>query len=73
MAGISNYRALSYRGAEHSDAFAKWVFIEKIVKAGDWSNARTFQRFYNKPSETSEIRRIIMDRRVRVFDTEIGN
>ena len=64
MAGISNYGALSYRGAGLSDALAKGVPIEKIIKAGVWTNARTFNSFYNKPSESSEIGKIILNRRV---------
>lgn len=62
LAGIDNYGAHSYRGAGLSDAFSKGVTIDEIVRAGDWSNAQTFQRFYNKPSNSSNVGRIILRR-----------
>jgi hypothetical protein len=69
LAGISQYGAHSYRGAGLSNAFAKGVSIDEIVKAGDWTNATTFKKFYNKPSESSNVGRIILDREVRTLGT----
>jgi site-specific recombinase XerD len=60
LAGIHNYSSHSYRGAGLSHAFAKGVTIDQIIKAGDWTTAQTFQRFYNKPSDSSTVGRIIL-------------
>ena len=52
MAGIENYGSHSYRGAGLSNVFTKGASINQIIKAGDWTNARTFNTFYNKPVES---------------------
>ena len=55
LAGIYNFGAHSYRGARLSKAFRKGLSIESIIKAGDWTNANTFHRFYNKPTTSSPV------------------
>ena len=61
MAGIENYGSHSYRDARLLKASAKGASINQIVKAGDWTNAQTFNTFYNKPVE-SGIGQIILNR-----------
>ena len=34
----------------------------EIIRAGDWTSARTFQRFYNKPTSTTPIGKTILSR-----------
>ena len=63
LAGIDNYASHSYRGPGLSNAFAKGVTHSQIVLAGDWTNAQTSHRFYNKPSDSSSVGRIILDGR----------
>ena len=63
LAGIdtSTYKSHSYRGAGLSHAFQKGASINQIMKAGNWANESTFRKFYNCPSNESEIGKIILD------------
>ena len=62
-AGIdtSIFKAHSYRGAGLSHALNKGATIDQIVKAGNWANASTFNKFYNAPSYDSAIGNIILN------------
>ena len=53
-AGIdtSKYKAHSTRAAAGSKAKAQGLSTEQIVKKANWSNARTFYRFYHKEVNT---------------------
>lgn len=57
----SSFSAHSFRGAGLSAARRKGASVHQIVKAGDWTNASTFETFYNKPSTSSSIGRLILD------------
>ena len=52
-AGIdtSHYKAHSVRSAATSKAREKGLSTNQIMKAANWSNANTFQRYYNKDIE----------------------
>ena len=65
LAGIQNYGSHSYRGAGLSKAFDRGISIKDIIQAGDWSNSRTFRRFYYKPT-TSAVGEAILAREVRI-------
>ena len=60
-AGIdtSVYSAHSYRGSSLSAAFAKGVSLEKIVKAGDWTNVNTFKAHYLAHNYNSPVGQLI--------------
>ena len=63
LAGIdtSTFKAHSYRGASLSNAYRKGATLQQILNAGNWTNASTFNRFYNAPSCDSEIGRLVLD------------
>jgi hypothetical protein len=71
LAGIQQYAAHSYRGAGLSHAFAKGVTIDQIVQAGDWTNATTFNRFYNRPPSSSNVPLTILNQEVRTFSLAV--
>jgi len=52
-AGIKEYSGHSVRSASASAAFKAGVSVKDILKAANWANATTFERFYNKPSNSS--------------------
>ena len=62
-AGIdtSVYSAHSYRGSSLSAAFAKGISLEKIVKAGDWTNVNTFKAHYLAHNYDSPVGQIILN------------
>ena len=62
LAGVDSYGAHLFRGAGLSKAFSKGISITDILKAGDWTNARTFERFYNKPTTSQSVGRAILSR-----------
>jgi hypothetical protein len=47
------YKAHSFRAAATSAALLKGASLSDILQLADWSTARTFKRFYNKPIDTS--------------------
>ena len=64
LAGIdvSHYKALSSQGASASAARRKVAFIPQILQTGDWSNLGTFQRFYERPLDSTLVGQIILER-----------
>ena len=48
-AGIDNFTSHSFRGAAASAMLKCGVSVDHIMKTAGWSNATTFQKFYNKP------------------------
>jgi integrase len=64
-AGINNYGAHSFRGASSSAMLRLGCPIDKILEAAGWSNASTFQRFYNRPvdkkTEKANANKTILD------------
>ena len=62
-AGIDTtiFKAHSFRGAGLSHAYQKGASIQEIVKAGNWSNVSTFNRFYNAPCNDSNIGKLILE------------
>lgn len=63
LAGIdtSIFKAHSYRGASLSHALQKGASIDDIIKAGNWSNANTFLKYYNAPQRGSDIGNLIIE------------
>ena len=61
-AGIdpSVYTAHSFRSAATSAAFAHGVKLQEILKTADWSNASTFAKFYNKPTEEVSFGKVVL-------------
>lgn len=61
-AGIDSsvYGAHSYRGAGLSQAYQKGATINAIVTAGDWTQANTFNTYYCKPNDNSEVGKMIL-------------
>ena len=43
---VSIFKAHSVRSAATSDAFAKGVPMADILRMADWTNERTFRKFY---------------------------
>ena len=56
----SVFKAHSVRGATTSAASNQGVTTEDILKAADWSNSSTFQRFYYKPVRNSTFGRTVL-------------
>ena len=56
----SIFKAHSVRGASTSAAANQWVTTEDILKAADWSNSSTFQRFYYKPVRNATFGRTVL-------------
>lgn len=48
-AGIKDFAPHSFRGASSSAMLRSGVSVDDIMKSAGWSNASTFQKFYNKP------------------------
>ena len=48
------FKAHSVRGASSSTAASAGVTAADILKAADWSSARTFQKFYLRPTKESD-------------------
>lgn len=46
---ISRFSAHSTRGSAASNALANGTPVDEILKAANWSNAKTFHRFYHRP------------------------
>jgi len=49
-AGVQGFTAHSFRSASSSAMLKTGVCIDDILKSAGWSNAKTFQRFYNRPT-----------------------
>ena len=58
-AGIdtSNFKGHSTRAASSSHLAVNDISIKDIMLSAGWSNERTFQQFYHKPSEARSKRR----------------
>ena len=54
------FKAHSVRGATTSAASNQGVTTEEILKAADWSNSSTFQRFYYKPVRDATFARTVL-------------
>ena len=54
------YGAHSFRGSSLSKAFLKGASISEIIEAGDWTNVSTFETFYNRPSDDSNVAHLIL-------------
>ena len=63
LAGIdvSHYKAHSSRGASASAARRKGASIPQILQTGDWSNLGTYQRFYERPLDSTPVGQIILE------------
>ena len=57
MAGIdvSVFKAHSVRGAVTSAAFASGCSLKDILSTANWTNAKTFKKFYNKEIEVTNV------------------
>lgn len=57
MAGvdINVFKAHSVRSASSSAAFASGCSIKDILTTANWSNAKTFKKFYNKEIEVTNV------------------
>ena len=51
--GVDMSKPHNTRAAVTSVAHRKGVQVEHILKMAEWSNEKTFARFYNKPLESS--------------------
>lgn len=61
-AGINDYGSHSFRGATTSAMYKSGIPLDDIILAAGWSNATTFQKFYNKPIEKKgTVSKTIMD------------
>lgn len=49
---VSIFKAHSVRGASVSDAYKNGIPVNEILRMADWSNERTFRRFYLRDSES---------------------
>ena len=49
--GIKDFGSHSFRGASSSAMLHSGVPLDDILKTAGWTNARTFQRFYNRPDK----------------------
>ena len=63
MSGIDTDTFLpgSTRGASVSAAARRGASMSQILKAGDWSNLGTFQRFYHRTLEDTPVGRLILE------------
>ena len=63
LAGIdvNHYKAHSTRGASASAARRKGASISQILETGDWSNLGTYQRFYERPVDSTPVGQIILE------------
>ena len=63
IAGIdtSIFTAHCFRGAGLSKAYNKGTPMDKIIAAGNWSNAQIFKQYYCAPSYDSSIGNIILN------------
>ena len=62
-AGIdtSIFKAHSYRGAGLSKAYKKGASVSQIVAAGNWSDQRMFEIYYNAPNIQRDIENLILE------------
>lgn len=57
----SHYGPHSFRGAGLSAAKLKGASTEQLIKAGDWTNARTFNTYYDKPQSRNTVINMILN------------
>ena len=50
----------SYRGASASTASRRGASASQLMKAGNWTNLGTFQRFYNRTVDDTTVGRLIL-------------
>ena len=55
-----NFKAHSVRGASTSMAARLGVTVETILEAADWSSESVFQKFYYKPTRTSQFAQAVL-------------
>ena len=67
LAGIDmeSFGPGSTRGASASAARRMGATSEQIMKAGDWTNMGTFERFYNRPVGETPVGRLILEEAFR--------
>ena len=51
---LDKFKAHSVRGASTSKAVNMGVSINDIIFTADWTNIRTFEKFYHRPLESSD-------------------
>ena len=52
LAGIEEFSGSSTRAASSSAASKASISVDAILEAAGWSNAKTFQKYYNKPLQS---------------------
>ena len=52
LAGIKEFSGSSARAAFSSAASKASMSVDAILEAAGWSNAKTFQKYYNKPLQS---------------------
>lgn len=57
----SQFTAHSFRGAGLSHAFEKGATVNQILEAGDWTSVKTFNNYYNKPTSSSDVGKLILN------------
>ena len=51
---VDKFKAHSIRGASTSKAVNMDVAISDIISPADWTNIRTFEKFYHRPLESED-------------------
>ena len=51
---VDKFKAHSIRGASTSKAVNMGVSINDIISTADWTNIRTFEKFYHRPLESED-------------------
>ena len=51
---VDKFKAHSIRGASTSKAVNMGVSINDIISIDDWTNIRTFEKFYHRPLESED-------------------
>ena len=57
---ISTYKAHSTRSANTSQAHFAGLSVEQIAKQGNWTNAKTFNKFYFKHTQEKCFQNIVL-------------
>jgi hypothetical protein len=56
----TTYKAHSTRAASTSKAQMQGLSVEQIVKQGNWTKAKTFQKFYFKHTGTESYQNVVL-------------
>ena len=51
---VDKFKAHSIRGASTSKAVNMGASINQIISTADWTNIRTFEKFYHRPLESED-------------------